>query len=196
MKNTFNIVIISLIATIFLASCHSSLSITKRRASRGYFVNYSSYKGSSKQVNRQEEESIDSPSDLEFNKTDVSAVDVKTSETSQNDGLPNTTNSANPVASVSNQNLATSIVSTAQKINVRKKLHLGENKTFSKIKAKLSPSPVARGDGLSLLWVVIIILLVLWALGLIAGGWGLGGFIHILLLIALILLILWLLRII
>jgi len=57
---------------------------------------------------------------------------------------------------------------------------------------KLSPMPVS-GD-LSLLWVIVIILIVLWALGLLVGDFG--GLIHLLLLIALILFILWLLRII
>ncbi len=53
--------------------------------------------------------------------------------------------------------------------------------------------PVAS-DGLSLLWIVIVILLILWLVGLLAGGWGLGGLINILLIIALVLLILWLLH--
>ncbi|MFI5148845.1 MAG: hypothetical protein ACHQRM_03865 [Bacteroidia bacterium] len=50
-------------------------------------------------------------------------------------------------------------------------------------------------EGLSLFWVVIIILLILWLFGLLGGGWGLGILINLLLLFALILLILWLLRI-
>lgn len=50
-------------------------------------------------------------------------------------------------------------------------------------------------DGLSLFWIVVLVILILWALGLLAGGFGLGGLINILLAIALILLILWLLRI-
>jgi hypothetical protein len=58
----------------------------------------------------------------------------------------------------------------------------------------MSPQPVE--GALSLIWIVILVLLILWALGLLAGGWGLGGLINILLVIALILLILWLLRII
>lgn len=49
--------------------------------------------------------------------------------------------------------------------------------------------------GLSLFWVIILVLLILWALGFWGAWFGLGGIIHILLLIALILLILWLLRI-
>ncbi|NNM94984.1 MAG: lmo0937 family membrane protein [Bacteroidia bacterium] len=53
----------------------------------------------------------------------------------------------------------------------------------------------SRGDGLSLFWLIILIILIVWAIGLLAGGFGLGGLINILLVIALILLILWLLRI-
>jgi hypothetical protein len=60
----------------------------------------------------------------------------------------------------------------------------------------------SAGDGggeraaLSLLWIVIVIILILWLIGLLAGGWGLGGLINLLLVIALILLILWLFRVI
>lgn len=53
----------------------------------------------------------------------------------------------------------------------------------------------AAGAALSLLWIVIVVILIIWLLGLVAGGWGLGGLINLLLLIAVILLILWLLRI-
>ncbi len=60
---------------------------------------------------------------------------------------------------------------------------------------KSTPAPIV-GEALSLLWIVILVLVILWLLGFITGGFGLGGLIHLLLLIALILLILWLLRII
>lgn len=53
----------------------------------------------------------------------------------------------------------------------------------------------AERDALSLLWIVIVVILILWLIGIIAGGFGLGGLINLLLLIALILFILWLLRI-
>lgn len=56
-------------------------------------------------------------------------------------------------------------------------------------------SSASDKDGLSLFWVVILVLLILWALGFLTGGFGLGGLINLLLVIALILLILWLLRI-
>lgn len=64
--------------------------------------------------------------------------------------------------------------------------------TIAEKKAK--NSAVSEGDGLSLLWIIIVVLLILWALGFISGNFG--GLVHLLLVIALILLILWLLRII
>jgi len=51
-------------------------------------------------------------------------------------------------------------------------------------------------DVLSLLWIVIVVILILWLIGFLLGGFGLGNLIHLLLVVALILLILWLLRII
>ncbi len=53
----------------------------------------------------------------------------------------------------------------------------------------------AASEGRSLLWIIVVVIVVLWALGLISGGLGLGFLINLLLLIALILFILWLLRI-
>jgi len=50
-------------------------------------------------------------------------------------------------------------------------------------------------EGLSLFWIVILILLILWAIGLASGGFGIGGLINVLLVIALVLLILWLLEV-
>lgn len=63
-------------------------------------------------------------------------------------------------------------------------------------------SQAAQYDGehgeraaLSLLWIVIVVILILWLIGILAGDFGIGPLINILLLIALVLLILWLLRI-
>lgn len=63
------------------------------------------------------------------------------------------------------------------------------------VKEKISPSD-SSDDALSLLWIVIVVILILWLLGYALGGLGMGGAIHILLVIALILLVLWLLGII
>lgn len=56
-----------------------------------------------------------------------------------------------------------------------------------------SDSMKDSSEGLSLFWIVILIILILWAIGFIGGS--IGGLINLLLLVALILLILWLLRV-
>jgi hypothetical protein len=58
---------------------------------------------------------------------------------------------------------------------------------------KKSEQTASDSEGLSLFWIVILLIILLWALGY-AGG--LGSLINLLLLVALILLILWLLRVI
>lgn len=68
-------------------------------------------------------------------------------------------------------------------------------KPMTKVKRAVKASAPTH-DALSLLWLVILILLILWLIAFFTGGWGLGGLIHLFLLIALILLILWLLKII
>jgi len=83
--------------------------------------------------------------------------------------------------------------STNKKVN-DEDFSLSDLKFKKQLKSSLFPSPLPATADLSLLWIVIIILLVLWALGLISGNFG--GLIHLLLVIALILLILWLLKII
>jgi Family of unknown function (DUF5670) len=77
----------------------------------------------------------------------------------------------------------TSTTRLAQKTNL---------KTFN----EQSNSARTNEDGLSLFGLVILILIILWLVAVLSGGWGLGGLIHVLLIVALILLILWLLRII
>jgi cobalamin biosynthesis Mg chelatase CobN len=195
MKNTLNTVIIALIATIVLSACNSSLSITKRRASKGYFVNYSNNKGSTKPINNPLDVNDDNTIESQNIISEELLInpDTKTIESFQKDGLETTDKSSQTEKKVEKHNQ--SAIPNSQKTRTNNNLQLNENKTISKIKAKLSPRP-SEGGVLSLLWIVIVILIVLWALGFIAGGWGMGGLIHILLLLALILLILWLLRII
>lgn len=70
------------------------------------------------------------------------------------------------------------------------------NRSVSFVKDRLINKPntaSVNDDGLSVLWVVVLVLLILWAVGL--WGFGLGGLINVLLVIALILLILWLLQV-
>jgi len=82
--------------------------------------------------------------------------------------------------------------------NDTKKVHSVVENTSSKIKdavnnSKESISQARSESGLSLLWIVILVVLILWLLGFLVG---LGDIIHLLLVVALILLILWLLGVI
>ena len=87
--------------------------------------------------------------------------------------------------STSNKKSRTNLSSTFKPM----KVIFGDNNSKQTIQKML---PVREG-GMSMLWIVIIIVLILWLLGYLVG---LGSFIHLLLVIALILLILWLLRVI
>jgi len=71
------------------------------------------------------------------------------------------------------------------------------NRAASFVKDRLVNRPntaSSNDEGLSAFWVVVLVLLILWAVGL--WGFGIGGLINILLVIALVLLILWLLEVI
>jgi hypothetical protein len=93
-----------------------------------------------------------------------------------------------------NQNQLIHSKSSTNKKVTDEDFSLSDLKFKKQLKSSLFPSPLPATADLSLLWIVIIILLVLWVLGLISGNFG--GLIHLLLVIALILLILWLLKII
>lgn len=114
---------------------------------------------------------------------DVNASDVS-SIVQQNDAAPARLDDASSTERTFSLNTFTKEIPMMKQID----------STVKKIKSHSNES--SRGDGLSLIWIVILVLLILWILGLLGGGWGLGGLINILLVIALILLILWLLRII
>ena len=93
-----------------------------------------------------------------------------------------------------NQNQSIHSKSSRNKKVTDEDLSFSDLKFKKQLKSSLFPAPAPVTSDLSLLWIIIIILLILWALGLISGNFG--GLIHLLLVIALILLILWLLKII
>lgn len=59
----------------------------------------------------------------------------------------------------------------------------------------VEPEAGLIGAALSLFWIVILVILVIYLAGLVFNDFGLGNFIHILAIIVLVLLVLWLLRI-
>jgi len=100
------------------------------------------------------------------------------------------------------ENIPVIIISNSQKQMVNQTLASTEvpaiqnKQSFSEVSASQGGGGSgAGGAALSLLWIIIVVVLILWLIGILAGGFGLGGLINVLLIIALVLLILWLLRI-
>jgi len=182
-KHLLTITVIACV--IFLASC----SLTKRHYTNGYYVGHNSGKSS---INKSKEQitnkdkkqplyavrnldgnrSLDNPKSISFAVDEIVAVTNK-----------KTTNKITPIT----------LHKRHEGYDVAKIFQKENSKSF-RVK-KLDPDSLAA-DALSLFWIIILILLILWLVAILTGGWGLGDFVHILLVVALILLILWILRII
>jgi hypothetical protein len=192
MKNLIKFSAILLTASAFFSSCSSNLAITKRHYTSGFYVDYS--KGNKT---------------IAPNKTSLPIAAAPIIAT------PVITNSpvANSKEAIKNTSPAVivNIKKMMPKINVLPIAKQGSANSFGTTMAPASESsPIVSespkittsisDDGgehaaLSLLWLVIVIILILWLIGLLAGGFGFGALINLLLLIALILFILWILRI-
>ena len=185
-KNLFTFASTCIIASILLSSC----SMTKRHYTNGYYVSHHS----GKQVEAKTQEQTAQK------KTKPSLYTVKNEAAESNLDY---TNKQSPIAENGAITASNKQVVSNPKVFKNAKPHL--NYLATPIPAQTKPAlfktkkialETAAGDVLSLFWIVILILVILWLVALLTGGWGLGGFIYLLLVIALILLILWLLRII
>jgi hypothetical protein len=104
----------------------------------------------------------------------------------------NRTKENDPIAIASN----TAQQVRPQTLNITEGPSIQSKQIFSDVAASQGDyGSRSAGAALSLLWIVIVIILILWLVGILAGGFGLGGLLNILLIVALVLLILWLLRI-
>lgn len=196
MKRAITLLTLLVFAGTMLPSC--GITIVKRQHTGGYYVstNHRYHADKSEAVIRPDEnESVASAQSKPAEEKEIAVAEtpatvseqVNTTDVpvtgKQDDAAPKKASEA------SSAQRSFSLNSMAEKVPMAKKMHSAVKKMKSK-----SAAP-ASDDALSLLWIVILVLLVLWALGLIGGGWGLGWAINVLLVIALILLILWLLRI-
>lgn len=180
--------ILSIMSLVLLSSCSNKFSLTKRHYSKGYYFAHSK-KSSPKDVTQNK---------IIQQKGDVNNIAITKSKKSQGETplvfeksfKENTTNETkNAIENKKTKVYSNSVLSNPTIFN-SSRLSLGTSEK------NLETSSSSSGEGRSLLWVVIIVLIILWALGLISGGFGIGVLINLLLLIALILLVLWLLRII
>ena len=199
MKKIITFSIICILGGIVLSSCKSGVSITKRHYTKGYHI---ARNHSVKPINSITVKTKETPSDIEkitvTNKLQV----LPWSEELQFQKNQIATLSDKTLIAVKNNKLSNKEFHKKENTNLfvlpKMKLIKNDFKFVNNTKNKESKIGSAdhTHDGLSLFWLVILVIVILWALGVIAGGFGLGGLIHLLLVVALILLILWLLRII
>jgi hypothetical protein len=192
MKNLLNSFAFSAIACIILSSC-SNLNITKRHYNKGYYIEYIKHQQTKPQIENGNEVRTNSAVTLsrisypenhfinepEFKPEPKSLKEVIMPRYDKRPGNTHQTSIGTVASPASNSNQSPVVQSQ---------------------RPSFSEASQDRGEGgeraaLSLLWIVIVVILILWLIGILAGGFGLGGLINILLIIALILLILWLLRI-
>ena len=190
MKKKYNHQIIFIFSVLLFSSCGTTFNVTKRHYNTGYYI--SSSKSTSPQHNTNNE--------------------TKSTQTISNSINPNHEEPApyrktNSDAIGTNDNIVKNVNenSTAKPVH---KLLFNKNSTQNLKQQTTTSSPIAKINnlfphpkmtssersegGLSLFWIIILILLILWIVGFTAS---VGALINLLLLIALILLILWLLRI-
>jgi hypothetical protein len=194
MKKLFAPIVLFALAGVLLSSCTNSSKLTfnKRHYRSGSFNDVA---GKTHTLPNTEVASIPVKTTQQTSPivkpenhvaANASVISTQKSEMSQNKTQEN-----NPV-----------VTSNSQKQVLPQNLKVTENPVVAS-KQAISETTMSQGDGgdnaagaaLSLLWIIIVVILILWLIGILAGGFGLGGLINLLLVIALILFILWLLRI-
>jgi hypothetical protein len=195
MKKIYTCILLTFLVGMFLSSCHTSINIKKRHYRKGYYVNINREwnNASCNEVSNEEQfvKEEKAPESFPSEINHESEKSIPAIKSKHVDDLPVPVNN--------------------HKIVLERSMYKGNYhvpaKTFAKkfVGLKQKPGHVFKklnsikdindDDGYSLLWILILILLILWLLGVLSGGWGLGGLLYILLVIALILLILWLLKI-
>jgi cobalamin biosynthesis Mg chelatase CobN len=184
-----------LLVGIILSSC-SPITITKRHYKKGFYTDFGfknqarNNKTVSSEVKETEyaaQTSVEEPAIEES-----ASVTVSTPPETATSVMDNPTEDKQVlVATEETSEKPAGIPTLKSKMETAKQVM----KNANKIKKTLAKSP-ASGEAHSLLWIIVVIILILWLISLLFGGFGLGGLIHLLLVVALILLILWLLRII
>jgi hypothetical protein len=187
MKKLIQFTVIFLLAGFVFSSCSSNLSITKRRYTKGYFVqHHQKTKPAESRSNNKNENQAVSAAD-KYAPPVLSEVVTAKKLQSHAPALILTAEAPKKVADKHVKTSSNAVPLSVAITNPVKALDTA---------SKLVKTAATGDDALSLLWVVIVVILIIYLLGLLFDGFGLGNLIHILAAIALVLLILWLLRLI
>jgi hypothetical protein len=201
MKKLFTSAVLFVLAGVLLSSCSntSGLSITKRHYRSGYYVNW----GSKKQVpavakiplmaRHQGIPVISAKSETQVSTTGSTVASTKSGIVIKNEPSKKIQISENKIINSTSSSKNIFTVNADATNNVAESPGVNNRQTLSE--SNSGAGDAAAGAALSLLWIVIVVILILFLIGVLSGGWGLGGLLYLLLVIALVLLILWLLRI-
>jgi hypothetical protein len=181
--------VLLLILSLFLESCNSSLSITKRRYHKGYYVHHNTGRSdvASKTTgnSRLSKQKHSSPEAARSQQSSEQTASVEPAG-----DLPVLTAEAPARVSDKDEYMSARPSSTLPiELAIKNPV-----KTIKALTDQIAAHPEAE-DALSLLWILLLILAIVYVAGLLLNNFGLGSLIHVLLVIILVLLILWLLRI-
>ncbi len=185
MKKLIQLTVICVLAGFVISSCSSNLSITKRRYNKGFFVQH--HKG----VKSPENKTIAKAGEKKQSAPQQFAPAVLSQEVVANSPA------ATPAPVLTAKATTPQNYSKAEKKEMRNQaIELAVKHPVKAVKRVGDLTRQDSGDkALSLLWVVVVVILIVYLLGLLLDWSGGAGWIHILGIIALVLLILWLLRI-
>jgi hypothetical protein len=190
MKNLLKLMFLFVAMGILVTSCKTA-SVLKRHYNKGYYVSHSSKKNKVKPITNESSVGAVASESLPQKQTRLNNASAE-----QELSLPT---AADPVKFPTDRPNK----KHKQKISSENSEEIVFNepstKQFIKNPFKLSKAVASKAtgdDALSLIWILIVVLLIIYVVGLLMDGFGLGGLIHILAVIALVLLILWLLKII
>lgn len=190
MKKLLILIITCTLASIFFSSCKQGFSVMKRHYTDGYYVSHSGKKQTPAPQEKKET--------IALSKTKLPVYDHRDAKDA----------GQVPVLGKQNEKIASEpVTASTENMNPEKnKVHKQKANTSSQLFPEKKTihfygipdlRKIANGsthrDSLSFFWIIILIILIIWALGF---GLGVGDIIHLLLIVALVLLILWLLRLI
>jgi cobalamin biosynthesis Mg chelatase CobN len=179
MKNLKQTMFSLVILTLLISSCSQKQLYT--------YNNFNQSKTSKSKISKTQK--VEKTVAVEFVAPETVEVEVNQQEvviqnTTVND-VANTENAQQSMVSAKRN------ISLSEPVNAPLKTFVKVPKKLNKVIQKMENKDSKREGGSSLLWVIIVVILILWLLGLIAGNFG--GLLHLLLVIALILIILTLL---
>lgn len=184
MKHLLKIVFLFIAAGILFTAC-KTMSVTKRHYNKGYYVSHSAKKSKVNVTSEAEKQTSASVEPLAAKVTKLPEAVTKDKELLAS----NVENSS--VIKTRDQKVAENKIKYA---GIYNNLSVKEVVKNPFKLTKIVAASDSKDDALSLIWIIIVVILILYLLGLLLD-FG-GPFIHVLAVIALILLILWLLKVI